>query len=109
VGVSGRRWSAAARLRRAPEQGLQDLVSFTNLFWPSAARDQGKNFLSLFGWDRSGPVGPHVGKLAQRNLERHRHVIQAVNRDRFFATFHFTDELAAETGPLAQPLLAQTT
>jgi hypothetical protein len=35
-------------------------------------------------------------------------VIETVDGDRFFATFHLTDELAAEAGPVAQSLLTQT-
>src|SRR2546422_4823193 len=42
---------------------------------------------------------------SQRDLERDRHPVQAVDRDRLLAALDLSDELAGETGAITQPLL----
>ena len=74
---------------------------------PPAAGDEGKDLLGLRARHLLLALGSDVGQFAQGNLEGHRHVIEAVDGDRLFAALHLTDELAAEPGALAQPLLAQ--
>src|SRR5436309_1128434 len=53
-------------------------------------------------------VGAHVGQLAERNLQRHRYVVQAVDGDRLLAALDLADELAGQAGAIAQPLLAES-
>jgi hypothetical protein len=48
-----------------------------------------------------------VGEIAQGNLERDRHAIETVDRDRFLAALDLADELAAESGSFAKPFLAE--
>src|SRR6267143_2968075 len=60
----------------------------------------------LAGYHRL-PARLDVGELAERHLERDRHPVQAVDRDRFLAALDLTDELAAERRPFAQPLLTE--
>src|SRR5467141_344139 len=53
-------------------------------------------------------VGPHVRQLTQRDLERDRHPVQAVDGDRLLTALDLADELARQPPAITQPLLAPT-
>src|SRR5205823_740213 len=79
----------------------------TNVLRPPTARDEREDLLRVLARHSRRLVGPHVRELAQRDFERHRHPVQAVDRDRFLAALDLSDELPGETGAITQSLLTE--
>src|SRR6266850_1867576 len=91
----------------AAEHRLQHLVGAADFLGAAPVADEREDALGVLARHAGRLVGAHVGELAQRNVERDRDVVEAVDRDRLLAALHLADELAAEAGALAEPLLAQ--
>jgi hypothetical protein len=70
-------------------------------------RDERENLLGVCGRNDCAPPRPDIGELAERDLERDGHLVEAIDRDRLLTALHFTDELATERGAVAQPPLAE--
>src|SRR2546426_7977345 len=92
---------------RPGEHRLQHLVGAAHLFGLPPVADQREDPLGVLDGHAGRLVGPDVGELTQRNVEGDRHVIEAVDGDRFLAALDLADELAAEAGALTQSFLAQ--
>src|SRR5262249_42584207 len=93
-------------LGRAAEHRAKDVVSFADVLRTTPSRDQREDLLGFFG--RHGAVlVADVGQITQRNLERDRHTIETVDRDRLLAAFDFADEFSAESGSFAESFLAE--
>src|SRR5256886_12621448 len=96
----------AATLGRATEHRAQDVVGLADLLRAPPGRDEREDLLGLLAGHRGGLVAD-VGEVAERDLEGGGDVVQAVERDRSLATLDLADELPAQAGTVAQPLLAE--
>src|SRR5439155_19129741 len=96
----------AAILGRAPEHRAQDVVRLADLLGAASGGDEREDLLGLLGGHRGGLVAD-IGEVTERDLERGRDVVQAVQGDRLLAPLDLADELSAQAGALAQPLLAE--
>jgi len=93
---------------RLIEDRPEDPVRLPDVLGPPPAGDERKDLFRLLARHRGRLVGPHVRELTQRDLERDRHPIEAVNRDRLLTALDLADELSGEAGAITQPLLAVT-
>src|SRR2546430_534067 len=93
-------------LGRALDHGAQDVVRLADLLGPPTGRDEREDLLGLLTRHRGGLVAD-VGEVAEWDLEGGGDVVQAVERDRLLATLDLADELPAQAGTVAQPLLAE--
>src|ERR1700756_261780 len=105
--IPSQRWSVVTRSGGPAEDRLQHPVRAADVFRPPPARDEREDLLRVLARHGRRLVGPHVRELAQRDLERDRHPIEAVDRDRLLAALDLADELAGEAGAITQPLLAE--
>src|SRR2546426_8486433 len=71
------------------------------------ARDEREDLLRVLRRDDRAPPRSDVGQGPERHRERHRHLVEAVDRDRLLAALDLPNELAAERRAVAQPLLAE--
>src|SRR3989449_10800802 len=97
-----------ATSRSLAEDRLEDPVRLANVLGPPPAGDEREDLLRVLARHLRRLVGAHIGQLAERNLQRHRYVVQAVDGDRLLAAFDLADELAGQAGAIAQPLLAES-
>src|SRR5262245_4448786 len=100
-------WSVVTRSGGSAENRLQHAVGAPDLLGPPPARHEREDLLRVLAGHGRRLVGPHVRELAQRDLERDRHPIQAVDRDRLLAALDLADELSGEAGAVPQPFLAE--
>src|SRR5438128_8839959 len=104
-GVRGRTGERQV-LRGAAEHRAQDVVSLADVFRTPPSRDQREDLLGLFG--RHGAVlVADVGEIAQGNLERDRHAVETVDRNRLLPALDLADEFPAESGSFAKSFLAE--
>src|SRR5213594_4542358 len=96
------------RSGRLTEDRPEDSVRLPDLLGPPPAGDEREDLLRVLARHLRRLVGAHVGQLAERNLQRHRYVVQAVDGDRLLAALDLADELAGQAGAIAQPLLAES-
>src|SRR6266850_2101565 len=94
--------------RSLAEDRLEDPVRLANVLGPPPAGHQREDLLGVLARHRRRLVGAHVGQLAQRDLQRHRYVVEAVDGDRLLAALDLTDELAGQAGAITEPLLTES-
>src|SRR6266852_1549701 len=105
AGVRGRSVSDGG-LRGAAEHRAQDVVGLADVLLTSPPRDEREDLLGLLGRHRALLVAD-VGEVAQRNFERDRDTVEAVDGDRLLAALDLADELPAEPRPFAESFLAE--
>ena len=71
------------------------------------AQDKREDFLRNCVRDNRPRTRPNINENPERDCERRRYSMQAVDRDRFLAPLHLADELPAESRALTQALLRQ--
>src|ERR1043166_5282328 len=104
----GRRTESGSPLAGAAEHRLQHLVGAADVLGAAAVAHQREDALGVLARYAGRLVSPHVGELAQRNVEGDGDVIEDVDRDGFLTALDLADDLAAQAGALAEPLLAQS-
>src|SRR5262245_58795639 len=100
-------WSVVTRSGGSAENRLQNAVRAADVLRSPPTRHEREDLLRVLARHGRRLVRPHVRELAQRDLERDRHPIEAVDRDRLLAALDLADELPGEAGAVAQPLLAE--
>src|SRR6266403_2097897 len=101
---SARGSRARRRSGRRTEDRLEDPVGLPDVFGPPPDGNEREDLFGLLARHR----GPHVRQLTQRDLERDRHPVQAVDGDRLLSALDLADELARQARPISQPPLAET-
>src|SRR5438874_6268939 len=96
------------RSGRLTEDRPENPVRLTNVLGPPPAGDEREDLFGLLARHRGRLVGPHIRQLTQRDLERDRHPVQAIDGDRLLPALDLADELARQARAITQPLLAET-
>src|SRR6266850_1589804 len=105
MGRPGLRGSRARRRSgRRTEDRLEDPVGLPDVFGPPPAGDEREDLFGLLARHR----GPHIRQLTQRDLERDRHPVQAVDGDRLLSALDLADELARQARAITQPPLTES-
>src|SRR5262245_21423470 len=111
--IDGNRYRGVAREARRRSGRLfedcpEDLVRLPDVLGPPPVGDEREDLFGVLTRHRGRLVGAHVRQLSQRDLERDRHPVQAVDGDRFLPALYLADELARQAGATTQPLLAES-
>src|SRR5437870_13284696 len=82
-------------LGRLAEHRPQHVVGLADVLGTPPAGDEREDLFCFLAGDRLLLVRADVGQVAQRHLERDRHAVEAVDRDRLLTALDLADELAA--------------